>query len=236
MLNYTSRYVNTVSVLLTILIFSCFLLLINQDWKKRQNKETLENNYTKQVYYSVIPIEKQGKRQLLDAKVRQKEVKKAEKIYEMIKKAEQTKKEKNKSNQKQTELRKINIYQTNPWRIKIPKLEIDAPITEGTSAESLRRTVGHFEQSSKWNGNIALAGHNRGYRCNFFQEIKKLEIGDQIIYQTEKGQRKYKVIFNQVIPETNWEYIEKTKDNRITLITCEENQREYRRCIQAIET
>lgn len=84
-------------------------------------------------------------------------------------------------------------------------------------------------------GNVALAGHNRGYRCNFFQEIKNLKNGDIIIYSTEKGQRKYKVTLNKVIKETDWTYIQNTKDNRLTLITCEMNKKEYRRCVQAVE-
>ena len=84
-------------------------------------------------------------------------------------------------------------------------------------------------------GNVALAGHNRGYRCNFFQEIKNLKNGDIIIYSTEKGQRKYKVTLNKVIKETDWTYIQNTKDNRLTLITCEKNKKEYRRCVQAVE-
>lgn len=129
----------------------------------------------------------------------------------------------------------INIYSTNPWRIKIPKLNVNAPITDGTEAEELRRTVGHFKQTTKWNGNVALAGHNRGYRCNFFQDIRKLQKGDEIIYATEKGERKYKVVVNKLIKETDWNYIKNTKDNRITLITCENNKREYRRCVQALE-
>lgn len=133
------------------------------------------------------------------------------------------------------ELGKIDIYSSNPWRIKIPKLRLDAPIAEGTSQEALRRTVGHFEQTDKWIGNVCLAGHNRGYRCNFFGEIKNLEKGDIIIYCTTKGERKYQVVVNTVIKETDWSYIEDTKDNRITLITCEMNQKEYRRCIQAVE-
>lgn len=133
------------------------------------------------------------------------------------------------------EMEKIDIYSTNPWRIKIPKLKVDAPITEGTSQESLRRTVGHFEETDKWTGNVALAAHNRGYRCNFFQDIKLLEKGDRITYTTVQGERNYQVVLNQVIKETDWSYIQNTEDNRITLITCETNQRAYRRCIQAVE-
>lgn len=128
-----------------------------------------------------------------------------------------------------------NKNENNPWRIKIPKINLDAPIEEGTGQEILAIAVGHFPESSKWNGNVALAGHNRGEYCNFFQNIKKLSIGDTIIYTTDEGTREYKVIMNKIIKETNWEYINNTEDNRITLITCVENMYEYRRCIQAIE-
>lgn len=160
----------------------------------------------------------------------------AENLYIQVSKKFQDSNIKNEQLKSKKELvSKIDIYSTNPWRIKIPKLRLDAPITEGTSAESLRRTVGHFEETDKWKGNVALAGHNRGYRCNFFQEIKNLEKGDIIIYCTKKGERKYQVVVNTVIKETDWKYIQNTKDNRITLITCEKNKREYRRCIQAVE-
>ena len=40
---------------------------------------------------------------------------------------------------------------------------------------------------------------------------------------------------NKIVLETDWSYLKDTKDNRITLITCEENRREYRRCIQAVQ-
>lgn len=130
---------------------------------------------------------------------------------------------------------KSDIYNSNKWRIKIPSLKVDAPIVEGTTQESMKKTVGHFEISSKWNGNVALAAHNRGYSSNFFQEIHKLKKGDEIIYCTENGEKNYKVVLNTVIKETDWSYIKQTMDNRITLITCEENKREYRRCIQGVE-
>lgn len=124
-------------------------------------------------------------------------------------------------------------YKSNNWRIKIEKIHLDAPIIEGTESEILRRAVGHFESSSTWNGNVCLAAHNRGYKYNYFGEIKKLELGDIITYQTEYGERKYEVVINEIIKETDLSYIQDTKENKLTLITCEENKREYRRCIQA---
>lgn len=124
---------------------------------------------------------------------------------------------------------------TAGWRLEIPILNVEAPISSGTEPEDLNTTVGHFLQTDIWIGNVALAGHNRGYEQNYFQDIKKLDIGDIIIYETEYGIRIYEVEINEIIESTDWSYIDNTEDNRITLITCEEDEPEYRRCIQAVE-
>ena len=128
-----------------------------------------------------------------------------------------------------------NQYKNNEWRIFISKINLDAPILEGTSQEILRRGVGHFTSTSKWDGNVVLAAHNRGYKYNFFQELKRLELGDIIEYQTEQGRRIYEVSRKEKIKETNLSCLESTKENKLTLITCIENMPEYRLCIQAKE-
>ena len=129
----------------------------------------------------------------------------------------------------------MNQYTNHEWRIFIPKIHLEAPILEGTSQEILRRGVGHFETTSKWNGNVVLAAHNRGYKYNFFQEIKRLEVGDTIVYQAEQGIKTYEVVENRKIKETDFSPLKNTKENQITLITCVENMPEYRICIQAKE-
>lgn len=128
-----------------------------------------------------------------------------------------------------------NQYKINEWRIFISKINLDAPILEGTTQEVLRRGVGHFTSTSKWDGNVVLAAHNRGYKYNFFQEIKRLEIGDIIEYQTEQGKRTYEVCGKEKIKETDLSILENTKENKLTLITCVENMPEYRLYIQAKE-
>ena len=40
-------------------------------------------------------------------------------------------------------------------------------------------------------GNIALAAHNRGYKVNYFQDLKKLEIGDEIYYSYKNIKRRF---------------------------------------------
>ena len=96
-------------------------------------------------------------------------------------------------------------------------------------------TVGHFENTSYLEGNIGLAAHNRGYPINYFSGLKELEISDNIIYRFKDVIKTYIVTTKEIIEDTDWSYLEKTKDNRITLITCVENTPSKRLCIQAIE-
>ena len=95
--------------------------------------------------------------------------------------------------------------------------------------------VGHFEETTKTSGNVGLAAHNRGYPVNYFADIKKLKEGDEIIYKYFEFEKTYLVTENKIIEDIDWEPLENTKENKITLITCVENEPEYRRCIQAIE-
>ena len=121
------------------------------------------------------------------------------------------------------------------WKIEIPKISLIADIKDGTTKEVLNQYVGHFEETQKENGNIGLAGHNRGYEVNYFQNLKLLKEGDTIIYTHNEFIKEYEVEKNRIIKDTDWKYLENTEDNRLTLITCVENEPEYRRCIQAIE-
>lgn len=99
----------------------------------------------------------------------------------------------------------------------------------------MNRSIGHFLNTSKWDGNIGLGAHNRGYPVNYFADIKKLKKGDIIIYKYNGKERQYLVSNIVIIKDTDWSYLEKTEENKITLITCVENEPSYRRCIQGTE-
>lgn len=128
-----------------------------------------------------------------------------------------------------------NQYKSYNWRILISKINLDAPILEGTSKEVLRKGVGHFEQTGKTQGNICLAAHNRGYKYNYFHAIDKLDIGDKIEYQINGESKYYTVVCKDKIKETDLSCLENTKENKLTLITCVVNMPEYRFCVQAKE-
>ena len=121
------------------------------------------------------------------------------------------------------------------WKILIPTIALEAEISEGTSKEVMDKYVGHFEETSKSIGNVGLAAHNRGYNVNYFANLKKLKEGDEIIYKCYGFERTYVVTKNLIITDEDWSYLEKTEKNTITLITCVENEPMYRRCIQGEE-
>ena len=98
----------------------------------------------------------------------------------------------------------------------------------------LARGVGHFEETSIWNGNIALAAHNRGTN-DYFGEIHTLDIGDRITLATKLGTRTYKVVSVEKISETDRSELSPSAENRLTLYTCVRDQRTYRWCVQAVE-
>lgn len=120
--------------------------------------------------------------------------------------------------------------------LEIEKINLIAPVQEGTTSEILKYSVGHFVESDEWDGNIALASHNRGSYAKYFKDIDTLINGDKIIYKTVYGERKYQVYEKEKIQETNWTKIMENKnENTITLITCITNEREYRLCVKAVE-
>ncbi len=122
--------------------------------------------------------------------------------------------------------------------IEVPKIGLVAPIKDGTDLEILAKYVGHFSNSSVWDGNVALAAHNRGTSVkHYFDRINELVNGDIIIYKSKLGERTYEVISSKEIASTDWSVTENNanENNTITLITCIKNQPEKRLCIVAKE-
>ncbi len=119
-------------------------------------------------------------------------------------------------------------------RLKIPSLDVNVKVYQGTDTSTLAKGAGHFEDTSVWDGNVCVAGHNRGANC-YFGEIHTLDIGDKITLTTKLGIRTYSVVSVQKIRETDNSMLAPTTDNRITLFTCVRGQSAYRWCVQAVE-
>lgn len=234
MFTYTKRELRLLALSLTLFVLLIYNLvlfpLINSIFNLDTNK--IYSNY---VYSKTIPIQKVY--QMPNTTMYKSIVLNDGNFTEISNITTEQKQEESKTTDvsKTTQRDVIRENKNIKWRIQIPKIDLDVHIMESTTSAVLLKAVGHFTETSKWQGNVGLAAHNRGYQCNFFAKIKNLKIGDEIIYTTTNGKKIYKIQTNKVIKDTDWSYLEATDDNRITLITCEENRENYRRCVQAIE-
>ena len=107
--------------------------------------------------------------------------------------------------------------------LKIEKINLNGTVKEG------RDYIGHIEETAKYDGNVGLAAHNRGNKYSYFARINELEPGDEIVYTTKYGERKYIVDTKKEILETDWSNLEGT------LITCIKNKVNQRLCVQAVQ-
>ena len=119
-------------------------------------------------------------------------------------------------------------------KLEIPSLKLSVKVYETESLQSLAKGAGHFKSTSCWDGNVGICGHNRGV-TNHLGKIHTLENGDTVKYTTKLGTRTYEVVSVTKIEETDFSSLERTSDNRITLITCVNNQPTKRWCVQAVE-
>ena len=118
--------------------------------------------------------------------------------------------------------------------LKIPAIGLSVKIYQGTDSAALKKGAGHFEDTSIWDGNVALAAHNRGVN-NHFGEIHTLEVGDTISLTTQLGTRTYEVTSVSKVSETDRSALAASTTNMITLYTCVRDQRDQRWCVQGVE-
>jgi sortase A len=118
--------------------------------------------------------------------------------------------------------------------LKIPAIGLSVKIVQGTDSSALKKGVGHFEETSIWNGNVGLAAHNRGTN-SYFGKIHTLEAGDEITLSTKEGTRTYEVTSVAKVTETDRSSLENTSENCLTLYTCVRDEWDLRWCVRAVE-
>ncbi len=107
-------------------------------------------------------------------------------------------------------------------RLRIPKLDLDVIVLEGTDIITLRRGPGHIKKTA-WpseEGNTAVSGHRTTYGAPF-AELDRLEKGDLILLTTLEGDYEYQVTGSGVVRPTNLSVIGQNYKGRLTLTTCD---------------
>lgn len=118
--------------------------------------------------------------------------------------------------------------------ISIPKLKLLRPIANDVSRGDLRVAVGKIPGSSQIGqaGNISLAGHrNYAYKV-FFDNLDRLEAGDLVILESNKGKFTYEIFERQIVEADNTSVLTINKqEHLVTLITCHPKWKNDKRLI-----
>jgi sortase A len=130
-----------------------------------------------------------------------------------------------------------------PTRIVIPEIGLDAPVVpigweviENGGVEQAiwkvpaQRAAGWHDGSAPLGlpGNTVLNGHNTG-NGEVFRDLYLLEPGDHMTLYSGQTAFEYRIIDRLILPEagqplevriSNAQYIQRTEDERVTLVTC----------------
>ncbi|MBW3580347.1 MAG: sortase [Actinobacteria bacterium] len=107
-------------------------------------------------------------------------------------------------------------------RLKIPSLDVDVVVVEGTTVSALRAGAGHYRDTPLpcEPGNVAIAGHRTTYGKPFSQ-IDRMKPGDLIILETPVGSCTYSVNKNPfIVAPTDFSVVAPTPNGTLTLTTC----------------
>ena len=117
--------------------------------------------------------------------------------------------------------------------LKIPSLNVNVKVYQGTDNDALAKGAGHFENTSIWSGNVCVAGHNRGVNC-YFGDIHTLNVGDTITLTTRLGTRTYAVGSVTKVSVNDVSGLRPSVTNMVTLYTCVRDQPDYRWQVTAV--
>ena len=110
-------------------------------------------------------------------------------------------------------------------RIQIPKIDVDLPVFHGATDETLRRGVGHLYGSSMPVGgpgtHAVLTGHSGLPEARLFDDLRRLEIGDEFSITTLGETFTYRVgMIDTVDPTDIADLGTSAGRDLVTLVTC----------------
>jgi len=106
--------------------------------------------------------------------------------------------------------------------IQIPKIGLEKYLVEGTGESDLQKGPGHYTGTPLPGqpGNVAIAGHRTTYGAPFYN-LDALKPGDPIRITMSSGTTyTYDVTGSTVVSPSDVAVVAPTKDNRLTLTTC----------------
>lgn len=106
--------------------------------------------------------------------------------------------------------------------LRIPAIDLDRVIVEGTNVAALKKGPGHYTETAyPWEatGRVGIAGHRTTYGAPFWS-LDGLERGDRIRLITEFGVFVYRVQRVEEILPSDASVLRQTRDPTLVLTTC----------------
>jgi sortase A len=102
--------------------------------------------------------------------------------------------------------------------LRIPALQLEVPVLDGTDKVTLNRGVGRIAGTSRprQGGNIGIAGHRDG----FFRKLKDIRTGDAIELATISGTDVFVVDQIRITTPADVSVLRPRAKNSLTLVTC----------------
>lgn len=113
-------------------------------------------------------------------------------------------------------------YESGQLRLKIPKLDVDTPVMNGTDNKSLKQGPGLYEYAQlpgEGNRNVSIAGHRDIYGSVFYY-IDKLGKDDLMYLQDDKNIYEYIYSETEIIEPDDWSVIYPQGFSCLTLTSC----------------
>ena len=106
-------------------------------------------------------------------------------------------------------------------RIKIPSIDADYVVVEGTEEADLERGPGHYPDTALpgQRRTVAIAGHRTTYGAPFNQ-IDKIEIGDTIVLEMPYGTFTYDVTATRIVDPDQVGIVRDIGRDRLVLTSC----------------
>jgi sortase A len=104
--------------------------------------------------------------------------------------------------------------------LKIPAIDLEVPVLEGTDDLTLNRAVGHIDgtpiPAHGETGNIGIAGHRDG----FFRGLRDIHLGDVMDLLVEQRNSRYVVDEIVIVPPDDVSVLAARSKPSLTLVTC----------------
>jgi sortase A len=102
--------------------------------------------------------------------------------------------------------------------LRIPRLDLEVPVHDGTSDAVLDLAAGRIEQTALPGtpGNVGIAAHRDG----FFRILKDIKEGDTLVLDTPVATEQYRVEWIRITVPTDVSVIDPTPGPAVTLVGC----------------